>query len=87
MFACFGERQPEPPAEEDEEASSDSASSTGVVVGSVVGCAAFAALAGGAWYKMKPTDAGGGAKGTGKDAFLVGEEIRAGREALLQNEV
>ncbi len=84
MFACFGERQPEPPSE----ASSDSASSTGVVVGSVVGCAAFAALAGGAWYKMKPADndAGDGAKGAGKDAF-VGEEIRAGREALLQNEV
>jgi hypothetical protein len=65
-----------------ESASDDNSVSSGVIVGSAVGCAALAALVGGAWYMRKPED-------TGKKAhYPPGEEIHAGKQAsLLQNEV
>jgi hypothetical protein len=63
-------------------ASDDNKVSSGVIVGSAVGCAAFAALVGGAWYMRKPEDP------SKKAHYPPGEEIHAGKQAsLLQNEV
>jgi hypothetical protein len=76
------ERMMRPPVDEIPSGSSSSSISQGAVVGTAVGCAAFAALAGGAWY-MKKQPAGGG---DGKKNPLTGEEIHAGR-SLLQHQV
>jgi beta-glucosidase len=55
-----------------------------VIIGSAVGCAAFVAVVGSAsWFMNKKPKEGGDKKGL---AEFRGEEINAGKEALLRNE-